>query len=98
MADKPFAVLAVNANGYSVDELKKVMDKENLTWRSFADPRKGEGHFGPVCTQWNLSGTPTIYVLDHKGVICHKWIGDPGEKAIDKKLEKLIKDAGGDGK
>ena len=74
------------------------MDKENLTWRSFADPRKGEDYFGPICTQWNLSGTPRIYVLDHKGVIRHKWIGGPGEKAIEKTLEKLIKEAGGDGK
>jgi hypothetical protein len=98
MADKPFAVLAVNANGYSVDELRKAMDKENLTWRSFADPREGGGYFGPICTQWNLSGTPTIFALDHKGVIRHKWIGGPGEKAIDETLEKLIKQAGGDGK
>ena len=37
MEDKPFALLAVNSNGYSVDQLKKVMDKENLNWRSSCD-------------------------------------------------------------
>jgi hypothetical protein len=95
MEDKPFALLAVNTNGYAVDQLKKVMDKENLNWRSFADAKQGDSFFGPICSKWNLMGTPTLYVLDHKGVIRHKWIGSPGEKAIDEALEKLVKAAEG---
>ena len=39
------------------------------------------------------AGTPTLYVIDHKGVIRHKWVGGPGEKAIDAALDKLIKEA-----
>jgi hypothetical protein len=31
-------------------------------------------------------------------VIRHKWIGSPGEKAIDTALEKLINEAEGNGK
>jgi len=95
MEDKPFALLAVNTNGYTVEELKKVMDKENLNWRSFADAKIGEGYFGPICATWNLTGTPTLYVLDHEGVIRHKWLGGPGEKVIDDLLDKLIKEAEG---
>jgi peroxiredoxin len=67
------------------------MTKEKLTWRSFADP--GALGQGAIATKWNLSATPTFYVLDHKGVIRHKWVGSPGEKAIDAALEKLIKEA-----
>jgi hypothetical protein len=81
-----------------VDELKKTMDKENLNWRSFADAKKGDGYFGPICAQWNLVGTPTLYIVDHKGVIRHKWLGGPGEKTIDETLEKLIKEAQGETK
>jgi hypothetical protein len=55
-----------------------------LTWRSFADR-------GDITAKWNLSATPTLYVIDPKGVIRHKWVGSPGEKAIDAALEKLIK-------
>jgi hypothetical protein len=95
MEDKPFALLAVNTNGYSVDELKKVMDKENLNWRSFADAKQGDSFFGPICATWNLTGTPTLYIVDHKGVIRQKWLGGPGEKAIDDLLDKLMKEAGG---
>ena len=67
------------------------MEKEKLTWRSFADP--GAVGQGTIAAQWNLSATPTLYVIDHKGVIRHKWVGSPGEKAIDIALEKLIKEA-----
>ena len=67
--------------------------KENLNWRSFADTKQGDGYLGPICAAWNLTGTPTIYVLDDKGVIRHKWLGGPGEQVIDATLQKLIKEA-----
>ena len=70
--------------------LKEVMDKEKLNWRSFADD-------GRITGKWNLHGTPTLYVLDHKGVIRHKWVGSPGEKALAAALQKLIKDEERDG-
>ncbi len=64
------------------------MDKENLPWRSFADP--GPAARGAIASKWNLSATPTFYVIDHKGVIRHKWVGNPGAQTIDAALEELI--------
>ena len=61
------------------------MGQEKLNWRSFADQ-------GAINAKWN-AGTPTYYVLDHKGLIRFKWVGNPGEKAIDLALEKLIQEA-----
>jgi peroxiredoxin len=93
--DRPFAVIGVNVNGYEPAKLKEVMDKENLTWRSFVDS-------GDIVGTWNLPGTPTFYVIDHKGVIRHKWIGSPAdyklggipdEKVIDAAIEKLVLEA-----
>ena len=66
------------------------MDKEKLNWRSFADGRS-------ISEKWNAS-TPGYYVIDHKGVIRYKWVGNPGEKAIDAALEKLIHQAEGNAK
>jgi hypothetical protein len=43
--------------------------------------------------KWNLSATPTLYLIDHKGVIRYKWAGAPGEKLLDAALDKLIKRA-----
>jgi hypothetical protein len=64
------------------------MVKENLTWRSFADP--GDLGSGVIATKWNLAGTPTLYVLDQTGVIQYKWIGNPGAMVIDSALEKVL--------
>ena len=76
-------------NGYDVPSLKKAMDKEKLIWRSFADP--GPLGQGAIVTKWNLPGTPTLYVIDAKGIIRYKWVGNPGENVIDAALAKLIK-------
>jgi len=63
----------------------------NLTWRSFADP--GDLGQGAIVTRWNAAITPTLYVLDHKGIIRHKWVGNPGSDVIDAALEKLVAQA-----
>lgn len=67
------------------------MQERNLNWRSFTDQ-------GEINSQWNVPGTPTYYILDHKGVIRAKWMGYPGEKAIDTTLDKLIDEAEKNGK
>jgi hypothetical protein len=76
------------------------MDKENLPWRSFADPRDTkEGEiWGPIADSWNLEGTPTLYLLDHRGVIRYHWLDSPGAKTLDAALANLIQEAEQDGK
>jgi hypothetical protein len=93
---QPFALLGVHVGGASVKQLKYVMEKEKIIWRSFVDV--GNAGAGPIATKWNLSATPTFYVIDHQGVIRYKWAGPPGEKVVDAALDKLIKAAEGDGK
>jgi peroxiredoxin len=95
MEAKPFALIGVNTNRYDAKKLKDVMDKEKLNWRSFADSNGDAQGLGSICTTWNLQGTPTLFVLDHKGVIRYRWLGSPGEKVIDEALAKLIKEAEG---
>ena len=67
------------------------MEKEKITWRSFVDT--GNAGAGPIATRWNLSATPTFYLIDHRGVIRYKWAGPPGEQVLDAALDKLIKAA-----
>ena len=40
----------------------------------------------------------TLYVIDHKGVIRHKWLGSPGDKVLDDAIEKLVAEAEKGGK
>ena len=83
---KPFALIGVDVFRHEPKTLKAVMVKEKLNWRSFADT-------GEIVRHWNHPGTPTFYVINHQGVIRHKWVGHPGEKTIDSALEKLIRTA-----
>jgi hypothetical protein len=89
---KPFALIGVNREGIEAKKLREVMDKEKLNWRSFADQD------GEIAARWNSPGTPTFYVIDHRGVIRYKWLGSPGAMAIDTALEKLITEAEGGGR
>jgi hypothetical protein len=78
-------LVGVNVSEFETKNLKERMDKEKMNWRSFA-------HQDAINDKWNPS-TPTFYVLDPRGVIRHKWVGAPGEKAMDAALEKLIDEA-----
>jgi hypothetical protein len=89
LKDKPFAIVGVHIGGLNAPELKKVMTREKLTWRSFVDP--GNAGAGPIATRWNLSATPSFYLIDHKGIIRFKWAGPPGEEDMDAALHGLIK-------
>jgi peroxiredoxin len=94
--DKPFALVGVHVGGSTVKQLKEIMDKEKLPWRSFVD--LGNAGAGEIATKWNHAATPTFYLIDHKGVIRYKWAALPGTKVMDAALEKLIKAAHANGK
>jgi hypothetical protein len=86
---KPFALVGVNSDRDKA-ELKKAMAKENITWRSFWN---GGSTAGPISTRWAIQGWPTLYLIDHKGVIRKKWVGSPGNEVMDKEIDKLVKEA-----
>jgi hypothetical protein len=94
LADKPFALIGVNSDS-DREALKPVLEKEQITWRSFWNGPDGTG--GPISTAWNVQGWPTLYVIDHKGVIRHKYLGSPGDEVLDGVIEKLVQEAEKDG-
>ena len=87
MENKPFALLGINSD--PKERLKETIKKENMTWRSWWD---GGDTSGPIATAWNVHGWPTIYVLDHKGVIRFKNVrGEAMDKAVEQLLEEMEK-------
>ena len=96
LKDKPFALLGIHIGGASAKQLKEIMEKEKVTWRSFVDA--GNAGAGPIATKWNISATPTFYLIDHKGVIRYKWAAPPGTKVMDAALEEVIGEAENDAK
>jgi len=78
-------MVGVNIIARDAAKLKAVVEKEKLNWRSAVSS-------DALNAQWNNPGTPSFYVIDHKGIIRHKWLGVPGEEAMDKALAKLIEE------
>ena len=83
-ADKPFAIIGVNSDR-DLEKLRPRLKEEKITWRSFWNGPKGIG--GPISRAWNVTGWPTVYVLDGKGIIRAK--GVRGE-SLDRAIEELM--------
>jgi hypothetical protein len=90
LSGKPFAIIGVNSDP-DLEKLKPVLKDENISWRSFTNGP--EGTRGPISSEWHVRGWPTLYIIDHKGVIRHKYLGSPGDKALDTAIEKLVEEA-----
>ena len=90
MRGKPFALLGVNGD---TDEVKaeRVDEEGRITWRSLVRWHAGNAE-GPIVRQFNIHGWPTIYILDNRGVIRHKFLGFPGVAKLDAAIGPLVKE------
>jgi len=92
LKDEPFALIGINSDK-DLEALQAVLKKQNITWRSFWN---GGSTRGPISTAWNVRGWPTIYVLDHKGVIRYKNVrGEEMDAAVDTLLNQMKTGTGG---
>jgi len=82
---KPFALIGINSDG-DRDTLKKILEKNEIRWRQVVDGSTS----GPIATKWNVSGWPTLYVIDAKGVIRHKGLRD---QELEDAVVKLVHEA-----
>src|SRR5438477_13196974 len=87
---KPFALIGVNSD-QDKEQLKKAMEENKITWRSFWNGPAGTG--GPIAKTWNIQGWPTLFVIDQNGILRHKYLGSPEEKVLDEVIENLVKQA-----
>ncbi len=82
-AGRPFVIIGVNSDR-DREKLKKILIDKQLTWRSFWN---GGSTRGPISKKWNVTGWPTIYVIDHEGKIRYK---NTRGKSLDAALEDLV--------
>jgi hypothetical protein len=86
LENRPFALIGINSDR-DRDELKKVLEEEKITWRSFWN---GGSTSGPISNAWRVRGWPTIYVLDANGVIRARDVrGEAMDRAVDALLAEL---------
>ena len=85
LAGEPFALLGINSD--PKETLRSALEEKELTWRSWWD---GGNTSGPIATRWNVSGWPTIYVLDAQGTIRYKGVlGEKMDEAVDTLMAEL---------
>jgi FimV-like protein len=93
MQNEPFALIGVNSD-QSKDVVKKAIEQEKLTWRSFWN---GGSTNGPISREWRVEGWPTLYLIDHKGVIKAKIPGAPRQfEQLDSAITQLVRVAKSD--
>ena len=84
--DKPFALIGINSDG-PADEVRTMLVEHDITWRQAIDGATD----GPLARGWNVSGWPTIYILDAKGVIRHR---DLRDQEMEDAVKELLAEIG----
>jgi thiol-disulfide isomerase/thioredoxin len=83
---KPFALLGIDGDA-DRQKAATTMAKEGMTWPSWWDHRDGGG---PIATEWNVRSWPTLYILDHNGVIRYKnFVRNDLGKLVDNLLTEM---------
>ena len=86
LKDQPFTLLGINSDE-SRSALKKIIAEQKITWPNIYDGPPGQGK---IAQAWNVRGWPTIYVIDHEGIIRYKDLRDQQlEDAVNKLLKKV---------
>ena len=67
LKDEPFALIGINSDG-KADKVRKLLEEQDIAWRNAID----DSTVGPLATQWNVNGWPTIYIIDANGVIRYR--------------------------
>ena len=77
--DKPFALVGVNVD--AVDQLRRLVADDTVTWPNFSDPQ------GKLLKEYRVGSVPVVYVLDAARKV--HYVGAPGA-FVDLAVEALI--------
>ena len=85
LKDRPFALLGLNSDG-DRSVVNKILKEQGITWR--------QGILGStraaLPAKWNVTGWPTTFVVDEKGVIRSRDLrGEELEKVVVKLLDEM---------
>jgi hypothetical protein len=83
---KAFVLLGVNSDADPA-ELTAQLREHRVTWRSFQNK---QGSNKNIHSDWIITSWPTLFLIDHRGMIRKKWESSPDPKELDKEIDKLI--------
>jgi RNA polymerase sigma-70 factor (ECF subfamily) len=82
----PFVLVGVNSDTDAA-ALARALKVEKVIWRSFRDRRAGRP---AVSDEWQVLGYPTLYLIDHRGVIRRRWVGGPPPEELNRAVDELV--------
>ena len=85
LAGQPFVLLGVN-NDEDRQEAQAVMEREDMTWRSWWDDGRP---YGPIQTQWEVPHWPWVFLIDHKGFVRYEGVGG---SLLDEAIDLLLRE------
>jgi thiol-disulfide isomerase/thioredoxin len=86
LRNQPFELVGVNGDVDSA-RLKEGLQKYGITWRSFQNK---PGNAEAISKKWNIGGWPTLYLLDQKGIIRHRWTDTVPPEELNREVDALI--------
>jgi peroxiredoxin len=86
-AGKPFTIVGISADEDS-GKWQEYLKRQPLPWTQWRSGRGG------VVAAWNVTGFPTRYIIDHKGII--RDCDGLRDSAFDQFLDQLVKEASAD--
>jgi thiol-disulfide isomerase/thioredoxin len=87
-AGRPFQIVGVNGDFGQEEKAIQAVRSERITWRSFRNYLIKERR--QIDSQWNVHAWPTVFLIDHEGVIHRVFRGMPEEAELDGAVEKLV--------
>jgi thiol-disulfide isomerase/thioredoxin len=84
---KPFALLSVSCDR-NQEALTKFLESESMPWDHWFD-----GPEGAVAKTYQVRGFPSLFLIDHAGVLRKKWLGRPDNAALEKAIEEAVEAA-----
>ena len=85
LGERPFALVGVNGDSDKA-ELQREIRRHGITWRSWWDAD------AKISTRWQAQSLPTIFVIDHKGIIRQRYTGLVRGNVLSAAVEALLKE------
>jgi peroxiredoxin len=72
-AGQPFAHIGIHTADDSIQAIREAVKELGVTWPVVVDAPTAGATMGPIATRWQVAGWPTVYVIDHEGIIQSNW-------------------------
>jgi thiol-disulfide isomerase/thioredoxin len=93
LKDRPFVLLGVSGDR-SREDILRVQASGDVTWRSWWDGEIPKNKEHSITAIFDVDAWPTLFLIDHKGVVRERWIGVPNDmNDFDTRINRLVEEA-----